>query len=335
MTLPGFGSLSLDGLARPWMLAFGLVPVVLLGFYALAQRRRRRRLEQFGTSTALPRLTPAPRRWRHLPIALASIALLLLSFALAGPTHETKVPNNRAVVMLVIDVSQSMNADDEPPTRLRAAEAAATRFAQELTPGINLGLISFAGNVNLLVSPSPDHQATVDALSKLKTDDATATGEALFTALESIQTIKAVLTGLDSTPPPARIVLLSDGLENRPTNPDNPRGAYTAARLAAEQNVPISTIAVGTKSGYVKVKDQRVPVPADDAQMKRVAELSGGHSYRAADVDALNASYADVLEQVGYQTVTAPEGTAWLRLAVLTASLATVAALVVNRTLPT
>ena len=138
----------------------------------------------------------------------------------------------------------------------------------------------------------------------------------------------------DTPPPPARIVLLSDGAENKPANPDNLRGAFTAARLAAEQKVPISTIAVGTKSGYVKLKDQRIPTPADDAQLKRIAELSGGHSYRASDVDALNASYSDVLQQVGYQTVTAPAGTGWLRLAVLTASLATLAALAVNRTLP-
>ena len=152
--------------------------------------------------------------------------------------------------------------------------------------------------------------------------------------MQSIQTVKTILTSLlDSTPPPARIVLLSDGAENKPANPDNLRGAFTAARLAAEQKVLISTIAVGTKD--VKLKDQRIPTPADDAQLKRIAELSGGHSYRASDVDpALNASYADVLQQVGYQTVTAPAGTGWLRLAVLTASLATLAALAVNRTLP-
>ena len=181
MTLPGFGSLSLDGLARPWMLAFGLVPVVLLGLYALASAAAAADSSGSAHPRRCPGSLPRPDD-RHLPIALASIALLLLSFSLAGPTQETKVPNNRAVVMLVIDVSQSMNADDEPPTRLRAAQDAATRFAQELTPGINLGLISFAGNVNLLVSPSPDHQATIDALTKLHTDDATATGEALFTA---------------------------------------------------------------------------------------------------------------------------------------------------------
>ncbi len=134
--------------------------------------------------------------------------------------------------MLVIDVSQSMQAKDVAPTRLRAAQDAAKTFAQQLTPpGVNLGLVSFGGNVNLLVSPTPpDHAATVTALDKLQPDNSTATGEAMFTALESIQTVSTVLTAGDATPPPARIVLLSDGGENKPANPDNPRGGTSPPR---------------------------------------------------------------------------------------------------------
>ena len=335
MTLPGIGALSLSGLARPGFLILALVPVGLAALYWVAQVRRRRRLRRYSDPALLSRVSPRrPHRLRHLPVGLVLVALLMLTFALAGPTHEVKIPRNRAVVMLVIDVSQSMQANDVPPTRLAAAQKAATQFAKQLTPGVNLGLVSFAGNVNLLVSPTPDHAATIAALDKLQPDNSTATGEAIFTALQSIQTVMTVLTAGEATPPPARIVLLSDGGENKPSNPDNPRGDYTAARLAKDQGVPVSTITFGTQSGYVTLKSDRIPVPSDDTQMKHIAQLSGGQSYTATSVDELNRSYASVLQQVGYETVSAPAGTGWLRLAVLVATVATFCALAVNRTLP-
>lgn len=333
--MPGIGSLTLSGLAHPGLLLLAVIPVLLLGLYAAGQIQRGRRLRQFGDRAALQRLSPTrPHRLRHLPIALAVVALLFLIVALAGPTHQVRIPRNRAVVMLVIDVSQSMQAKDVAPNRLHAAEDAAKTFAQQLTPGVNLGLVSFSGNVNLLVSPTPDHGATVTALDKLQLDNSTATGEALFTALESIQTVTTVLMAGDATPPPARIVLLSDGGENKPANPDNPRGAYTAARAAKDQGVPVSTITFGTRDGVVTLKQDTIPVPSDDTQMKRIAELSGGQSYTATNVDELDKSYGSVLQQVGYQTASAPATTGWLRLAVLVVTVAAFLALAVNRNLP-
>jgi Ca-activated chloride channel family protein len=335
MTVPGIGALTLSQLAHPGLLLLVLVPLALLAGYVGAQLHRARRLRSFSSPALLNRVSPLrPHAWRHVPVALALVALVLLVFALAGPTHQARIPRNRAVVMLVIDVSQSMQAKDVPPTRLRAAQDAAKRFAQQLTPGVNLGLVSFSGNVNLLVSPTPDHEATLTALDKLQPDNSTATGEAIFTALQSVQTVMTVLTSGDTTPPPARIVLLSDGGENKPGNPDNPRGDFTAARAAKDAGVPISTITFGTKTGVVTLKDQSIPVPADDTQMKRIAQLSGGQSYTAANIEELDRSYASVLQQVGYQTVSMPAGSGWLRLAVLVATIATFAALAINRRLP-
>ncbi|EHB55212.1 hypothetical protein MycrhDRAFT_2406 [Mycolicibacterium rhodesiae JS60] len=82
------------------------------------------------------------------------------------------------------------------------------------------------------------------------------------------------------------------------------------------------------------LKDDAIPVPSDDRQMKRIAELSGGQSYTATSIDELNRSYGSVLQQVGYQTVSAPAGTAWLRLAVLMVTIAACLGLAVNRNLP-
>ena len=243
MTIPGIGPLPLYGFQRPAMLVFALVPLALLGIYVVVQARRQRRLRRY-TEADVPQSF-----WRHIPIAVSVLCLALLTVALATPTHDMTIPRNRAVIMLVIDMSQSMRATDVEPTRLKAAEQAASQFATQLTPGINLGLVGFAGTPYLLVPPTPQHQATMDALKKLDYADGTATGEAIFTALHAIEAT-AVAGG--DTPPPARIVLLSDGKENKPTDPNDPHdGAYTAARLAKDQGVPISTITFGTPNGEI------------------------------------------------------------------------------------
>ena len=93
-------------------------------------------------------------------------------------------------------------------------------------------------------------------------------------------------------PPPARIVLLSDGKETVPSNPDKPKGAYTAARTAKDQGVPISTISFGTPYGYVEINGQRQPVPVDDEILKKIAELFGGQAFNASNVAELKNVYA-------------------------------------------
>lgn len=308
------------------MLLFGLLPLALLAVYVLVQARRRRRLRRF-TEADVPQ-SPT----RHIPIAVSLLSLTLLTIALATPTHDMRIPRNRAVIVLVIDMSQSMRATDVPPNRLKAAEEAAGQFASQLTPGINLGLVGFAGTPYLLVPPTPQHQATIDALKKLDFADSTATGEAIFTALHAVSA--TAITGGD-TPPPARIVLLSDGGENKPSNPSDPHdGVYTAARLARDEGVPISTISFGTKTGEIEMDGQRVAVPVSTDQMKMVAKLSGGQSYTAGNIAELNKSYNAIEKDIGYRIVPGPGSAGWLRLGVLTALIATALALLINRRLP-
>ncbi len=326
MTLPGIGPLPLYGFQRPAMLVFALVPLALLGMYVVVQARRQRRLHRF-TEANVPQSL-----WRHIPIAVSVLCLALLTVALATPTHDMKIPRNRAVIMLVIDMSQSMRATDVEPTRLKDAEQAASQFASQLTPGINLGLVGFAGTPYLLVPPTPQHQATIDALKKLDYADGTATGEAIYTALHAIQAT-AVAGG--DTPPPARIVLLSDGKENKPSDPSDPHdGAYTSARLAKDQGVPISTITFGTPSGEIEMAGARVAVPVAADQMKTIARLSGGQSYTATNLSELNKDYDSIQNEIGYRTVPGPGSAGWLRLGVITAVIAAALALLINRRLP-
>ncbi len=326
MTLPGIGPLPLYGFQRPAMLVFALVPLALLAVYVIVQARRRRRLHRF-TEAKVPQSW-----WRHIPIAVSVLCLALLTVALATPTHDMKIPRNRAVIMLVIDMSQSMRATDVEPNRLKAAEQAAGQFASQLTPGINLGLVGFAGTPYLLVPPTPQHQATIDALKKLNFADGTATGEAIYTALHAIQAT-AVAGG--DTPPPARVVLLSDGKENKPSDPSDPHdGGYTAARLAKDQGVPISTITFGTPNGEIEMEGARVAVPVAADQMKTIARLSGGQSYTASNLSELNKDYDSIQNEIGYRTVPGPGSAGWLRLGVITAVIAAALALLINRRLP-
>lgn len=323
MSLPGIGPLPLSEFQRPGMLLFGLVPLALLAVYVVVQSRRGRRLRRF-TEASVPQSS-----WRHLPLVVSLLCLALLTVALATPTHDMRIPRNRAVVMVVIDMSQSMRATDVDPNRLRAAEQAAGQFASQLTPGINLGLVGFAGTPYLLVPPTPRHQATIDALKNLQFGDGTATGEAILTALHAIDAT-AVAGG--DTPPPARIVLLSDGGENKPSDPNDPHdGGYTAARLARDQGVPISTIAFGTRGGSIALDGQRVAVPVSAEQMTTIARLAGGKSYSATNISELNRSYGAIQNEIGYRTVPGPGSVGWLRLGVITAIIAIGLAVLINR----
>lgn len=334
MTLPLIGPISLGDFAHPWFFLFLLVVAGLVGLYVVVQVARQKRILRFANMELLESVAPKrPSRWRHLPAILLVASLVLLTIAMAGPQNDVRTPRNRAVVMLVIDVSQSMRATDVEPSRLAAAQEAAKQFADQLTPGINLGLIAYAGTATVLVSPTVNREPTKLAIDKLQLADRTATGEAIFTALQAIATVGAVIGGGDG-PPPARIVLMSDGKETVPSNPDNPKGAYTAARTAKDQGVPISTVSFGTPYGYVEINDQRQPVPVDEVMLKKIAELSNGNHYSAASLEQLKEVFTSLQDQIGYETVKGDASVGWLRLGALALALAALASLLVNRRLP-
>jgi Ca-activated chloride channel family protein len=326
--------MTLSGFDHAWFFLFFAVVLGLVCLYIGMQLARRRRMRQFANTEMLESVAPRrPSRLRHVPTVLLVLALSLFTVAMAAPTHDVRIPRNRAVLMLAIDVSQSMRATDVAPSRLAAAQVAAKQFVEQLTPGVNLGVIAFAGTATMLVSPTTDHDASKVAIDKLQVADRTATGEAILTALQAIATVGAVIGGGD-TPPPARIVLMSDGKETEPSNPDNPKGAYTAARSAKDQGVPISTVAFGTPDGSVDMGGQRTPVPVDDDMLKKIAQLSGGQAYSASNVDQLNKVFTNLQEQIGYETRRGDASTGWLRLGALVLAVAAIAALLVNRRLP-
>jgi Ca-activated chloride channel family protein len=334
MNVPLLGPLSLTGFHHAWFFLFGLVIALLVGYYVVIQVARRRRVLRFANMELLEAVAPKrSARWPHLPAVLLVLSLLFFTIAMAGPTHDVRIPRNRALVMLVIDVSQSMRATDVEPNRMAAAQDAAKQFADELTPGINLGLIAYAGTASVLAAPTTNRALVKDAIDKLQFADRTATGEGISTALQAIATAGVVIGGGDQ-PPPARIVLFSDGKETVPSNPDSPKGAYTAARSAKDQGVPISTISFGTPYGYVEINDARQPVPVDDETMSKVAELSGGSHYNASSLSELRDIYATLQQQIGYETIPADASAAWLKLGTFTLALAAMTGFLINRRIP-
>lgn len=327
--------MNLAGFTSPlWFLLLVVVAALAAG-YVWMQRRRRRHVLRFANLAMLERVAPKRQGWqRHLPVALLLSALALFTVALAGPTAEQKVPRNRATVMLVIDVSLSMRATDIEPNRLAAAQREATRFAHDLTPGVNLGLVSFAGSPTVLVSPTTERVSVVRAIDSLKLAEATGTGEAIFAALSSIEAFGAVVSDAQG-PPPARIVLLTDGKQTVPTpDGDDPRGAFTAARAASAAKIPISAISFGTAYGQVEINGERQPVPADDESIRRVANLSGGQFYDAGSAGQLNDVVNTLGEQIGYETKRADASKPWLIAGTLIAVLAAAGALAIGQRLP-
>ncbi|GAB3449821.1 VWA domain-containing protein [Actinophytocola sediminis] len=328
-------NLSFRNFTAPWWFLLLVAVAVIAVGYVVVQRMRRRRTMRFTNLELLERVMPKRQGWvRHVPPIVLVISLMLLTTAMAGPTAEQRVPRNRATVMLVIDVSLSMEATDVEPTRLRAAQDAAKDFVTGLTPGINLGLIAFAGTATVLVSPTTDREGVANAIDNLRLAESTATGEAIFAALQAIDGFAQVISGVEGAPP-ARVVLMTDGKQTIPTDDgDDPRGAFTAARAAADAQVPVSTISFGTETGEVTIDGKTQPVPVDDESMREIARLSEGEFYRAATADQLHRVYDTLGEQIGYETKDADASRPWLMLGTLAALAAAGSALLVGQRLP-
>lgn len=298
--------------SHPWWLLALLVVVALAAAYVWNERRRRRNTMRFTNLGVLEKIAPKrPGRLRHAPVALILVALTCLVIALAGPLATEQVPRNRATVMLAIDVSLSMRATDVTPSRLQTAEQAATEFVDQLPPGINLGLVSFAGTATVLVSPTRDRATVKRAISTLQLAESTATGEAIQACLAAIRSVATQIQGPEQ-PPPGRIILLSDGKQTIPSDLEAPRGAFTAADQSKQQGVPISAISFGTDYGEIEIEGRPVPVAVADSDMQEIARRSGGDFSKAASQQDLRATYDTLREQIGYESQEVDTGGDWL-----------------------
>jgi Ca-activated chloride channel family protein len=277
---------------RLWLLA---AVAALAGVYVLALRRRRRYGVRFSNLGLLDKVAPRSPGWRrHLP-ALAFVAMLsVLVLAFARPSANAKVPRERATLMIAMDVSASMAATDVEPNRLEAAKQGALAFVERLPARFNVGLVAFDGSASVIVAPTTDHQAVETGIRGLATGPATAIGEAVFSCIEAIAGFDAQA---GTNPPPARIVLLSDGANTAGRSPEQ------AAEAALQAHIPVSTIAYGTPEGTVEVNGQLIPVPVDGPALERLAKTTKGAYYEAASGKELQKVYQDIGSSVGFRTI--------------------------------
>ncbi|CAM4392041.1 VWA domain-containing protein [Nocardia ninae] len=326
--------------ASLWLGFLAVIALIALG-YVLVQRSKHKHMLQFSNMELLEKVAPTrPSLFRHVPIALMVIGLVFLTIAAAGPTAVKKVARNRATVMLVMDVSLSMEATDVPPSRIEVAKKAGKEFVDGLPEGLNIGFITFAGTASVMVTPTTNHESVKAAIDNVKLAERTATGEGIITALNAIDTLASVLGGA-AEPPPARIVLMSDGKQTVPAyeDMDNPRHEFVAARLAKNKNVPISTISYGTKWGVVEIPREgggtdKVKVEVDDEAMREIARLSGGEFYSASTLQELSKVYDTLEQQIGFELTRGDASRPWLLLGLLITSAGVIIGLLYRQRLP-
>jgi Ca-activated chloride channel family protein len=302
------------------LLALPLVPLVVLAL-VLVRRRPIRYAVRYPALDVLAEVAKRERRGRWVPAALLLLALTALLLGAAKPTARVPVPREEATVMLVVDVSGSMEADDVKPTRLDAARDAAGRFLDKLPARFQVGLVVFSSEAETLVPPSTDRTAVRDALASLRPDGSTAMGDGLSNALDAIQAARQADAGSSGgagtgTPdpggaggtepgrspgPPAVTLLLSDGANMAGVDP------LDQAERARDLSVPVYTIALGTADGVLQRRDalgglRLQPVPPDPDTLARIAETTNARFFQAPTSRNLNQVYESLGSHIGFRT---------------------------------
>ncbi len=290
----------------PYLLLSLLAVPLAIGIYLLAERRRMRYAVRFTNIDVLAGIAPR-RAWRrYVPPVLFLLALISLCLALARPHVNTLVLKDQATVILVIDVSGSMQSTDVKPTRLQAAQSAARAFIEHAPKGLKIGLIAFAGEPEVAAPPTTDHKLVLQSLETLDMFPGfggTAIGDALAAAVQlGQQAVQAppkppagtiayiVPTASTRKGPPVSILFLSDGSQTR----GNLQPLDGAAKAKAA-NIPVYTFALGTPNGTLTRGfgpfARTIPVPPDPTTLKAIADATGGSFLAAKSASSLKAAY--------------------------------------------
>lgn len=308
----------------PWLLLSLLLLAFAVGIWMLSERRRMRYAVRYTNVDVLASVVSG-RSWpRLVPPAIFLLGLAALLVALARPEVERMLLKERATVILVVDTSRSMQAEDVEPTRLGAAQEALRTFLDDAPDGLRVGLVVFAGEAQVATPPTRDHElvrTAVDEIDTFLVYGGTAIGDALRTAVE----LGRRATG---EPPPAEgqiaadeprrarrlaqatgcqekspvsILFLSDGAQTRGV-----LQPMEGAALAREACFPVHTIALGTPSGVIdrgqfgfgpgsgQDGNQLIPVPPDPDTLRAIAETTGGQFSEARTAEALQSAYENL-----------------------------------------
>lgn len=314
----------------PWLLLGLLLLGVAVGIWIFAERRRARYAVRYTNLDVLATVVSGRSWGRLVPPALFLLGLAALLVSLARPEVERMLLKERATVILVVDTSRSMQAEDVEPTRLGAAQEAIRTFLDQAPDGLRVGLVVFAGEAQVATPPTQDHElveAAVDEIDSFLIYGGTAIGDALQAAVHLGQQatlelpppegqaaagpvangarMLAQATG-DEEKSPVSILFLSDGAQTRGV-----LQPLEGAALAKQAGFPVYTIALGTPEGVIdrgqfgfgfppgQGGGQLIPVPPDPATLRAIAKTTGGEFSEARTADALESAYENLGTRLG------------------------------------
>jgi Ca-activated chloride channel family protein len=304
---------------RPLLLLTLLAVPLAAALYVLAERRRMRYAIRFTNLDVLAGVVGDRYRRRFLPLALFLLALAALCIGMARPQHTTLVPRDRATVILVIDVSRSMQAKDVKPSRIGAAAAAVRTFLDRVPDRLQVGLIAFAGDPAVANPPTTNHdlvRKSLDTIEWFPSFGGTAIGDALAAAVKLGQqavsgesgNLASVTTAAPNTQTRGlvSILFLSDGAQTR-----GELEPLAGADLAKQAGIPVYTVALGTPEGTLNFGGggngyggpfgggRRVPVPPDPDTLRAIANRTGGEFFAAQSAKSLQSAYGKLGSSLG------------------------------------
>ncbi|MFZ9234161.1 MAG: VWA domain-containing protein, partial [Hylemonella sp.] len=163
-----------------------LLPLAVLAYLTALRRRRRTALAYPSLMLIRPALGRAQRVRRHIPPVLMLLAWAAVLIGLARPTARVTLPADYMTLVLAMDVSRSMLAEDVEPSRIKAAQAAAKAFVQDLPTNVRMGIVTFAGNAQVVQQVTDNRDELSAAIDRFELQRATATGSGLLVALNTL-----------------------------------------------------------------------------------------------------------------------------------------------------
>ena len=287
----------------------------LVAVYILLLRRKKRVALRYASLSVLKEAMGAGQRFRrHVPPMLFLLALATLLVAVARPAAIVRLPTQQQTIILAMDVSGSMRAQDVEPNRLVAAQEAAKAFVANLPGNVKVGVVSFAGTAALVQPPTQNHEDILAAIDRFQLQRGTAIGSGIIVSLATIfpdagiDVSDSIYGGaprpsrpldpgrapekkeLSPVPPgsytSAAIILLTDG--QRTTGPDS----LEAARMAANRGVRVFTVGVGTPNGAViGFEGWSFHARLDEDTLKSIADLTRGEYFYAGTAPNLKKVY--------------------------------------------
>lgn len=271
-------------LLSPWRLLLLVLPLALVVLTIVDVKRKPKQRVRFSSLELFDDLAVSPPLLKRIvPTALVALAMCAGAVAAARPAYEETDKQEKAVVVLAIDVSLSMSATDVAPSRIEVAKKSAIRFVDNAPADTLIGVVAFDSTAQQIISATDNRDALRRVISRLEPGTGTAIGDAIFVGLD---TISSAAGGTDGTKSAGTIILLSDGTTTT-GRPDN-----QAAAAAQARGVKVNTIAFGTADGTVVTPDgQTVPVPPDEQALQNIADIARGKSFAATSEDALTKIY--------------------------------------------